>query len=172
MQGQKAAGLLVQNAEGRMLVVPKLRRKGACRGKKQEDWGLRSANAEGRGVAFCPTGLQNDAIFCPKYNVPTFLPKIWLFLAKIQLFSRGLEIVSANATSSPESETFSPREYHHLSPRNRTFSPLKCHFSLQIRTFSPKCNFSLPAVTKPPQNTPFLQKCSAFSPKYHFLPQR
>ena len=133
---------------------------------------LRSAIAEGRGVAFCPTGLQNDAIFCPKYNVPTFLPKIWLFLAKIQLFSRGLEIVSANATSSPESETFSPREYHHLSPRNRTFSPLKCHFSLQIRTFSPKCNFSLPAVTKPPQNTPFLQKCSAFSPKYHFLPQR
>ena len=42
---------------------------------------LRSAIAEGRGVAFCPTGLQNDAIFCPKYNVPTFLPKIWLFLA-------------------------------------------------------------------------------------------
>lgn len=37
---QKAAVRLGQNAEGRMLAVLKLRRKGACWGEKQKNWSL------------------------------------------------------------------------------------------------------------------------------------
>ncbi|SFW04050.1 Uncharacterised protein [Chlamydia abortus] len=120
LQGQKAAGLLVRNAEGRMLVVPKLRRKGACRGKKQEDWGLRSANAEGRGVAFCPTGLQNDAIFSTGYH---FSPQNMSFPCQnTTLLQRVGDCI---------------RKYHFISREEDVFSQ-KMSLSLEIPTFLPQ----------------------------------
>ena len=63
---QKAAGLLGGNAEGRALVAPQLRRKGACWGEKQKAWGLRCANAGGRGVALGVTFLPKDRICSPQ----------------------------------------------------------------------------------------------------------
>ena len=63
----EAPCLLGGNAEGRALVAPQLRRKAACWGEKQKAWGLRCANAGGRGVALGVTFLPQDMSFSPPH---------------------------------------------------------------------------------------------------------